>query len=69
MVVMSPYFCLTVSVNCQNNQQQILQTLDAQTASTLDDSKVFSMPAKHNACVGFKMIADSEDRSKKVSCL
>lgn len=44
MVSMSPHFCLIVAVTWQNNQQQILQTLDAQTASTLDDWKVL------NAC-------------------
>ena len=42
MVGMSPYFCLTASVNCQNNQQQMLRTLGAQTTSTLYHSKALN---------------------------
>lgn len=42
MVSMSPHFCLTVSVNCQNNQQQTRRTLDAQTTSKLYHSKALN---------------------------
>ncbi len=50
MISMSPHFCLTVSVNCQNNQQQMTQTLDAQTASTLDDLKVLNACETQRMC-------------------
>lgn len=42
MVSMSPHFCLIVSVTWQNNQQQILQTLDAQIISAMYHSKVLN---------------------------
>lgn len=42
MVSMSPHFCLIVSVTWQNNQQQILQTLDAHIISTLYHSKALN---------------------------